>query len=630
MGRGGSESMLSDMALTQSASAMLSGMVDTSNPILAFMWNFVVITLIGAVAAAVRDGDLVQKIKRLFSSDDKMGFSLRFRAKDPMSVWSHRILSSNEFKAWLGMIREVVQNKSKDSTAGEGLKYLQEFLNAGSIYDDESSDTSESRFMPDQVESFRLDEHIWIKFEENRQTDNNKTTINYDLHVFVRDYNKKQYLLDKHIEVMEMYHEAARTRLKKPHIFVLGGADEDQDSITWKMYPFSSTRKMEHVWFKQRNEFLTAYNNFVNGREAYERRGDPWTFSALLFGHPGCGKTSLLKAIANEAKQTGNVRHMFVIPFQKIESADMLTRVIFDEQVNGYRIPLHQRMLVFEDFDANESAKVFKKRKNLGTSQSEKERDNEMLAQMVMAQQAMMLGASNNKSGKKSSDNSESDEKNEDADKPPSTKKKSSDSPDLLSGLSLGSFGSKKLKISLSEVLNALDGLNERTGSIALWTTNIMNPRAHFDPAFLRPGRMDLIIEFTPADAEGVAFLVRRFFGLGEEELTAEHVRKAGVDEDVFTPAQIKQVCKESTCADDALMTLQKQCVKVPPPVLTRMWSQGPIPLTEGVAKVEVDVSDDSAVVAAASTHTIKAVTSADLDTTAEVIEDDMPIDYDD
>jgi hypothetical protein len=87
----------------------------------------------------------------------------------------------------------------------------------------------------------------------------------------------------------------------------------------------------------------------------------------------------------------------------------------------------------------------------------------------------------------------------------------------------------------LSGVLNILDGINERTGQRCFWTvhsathfdaasmsrdrslcnvntpisrsnhftmlhslqTNAAPPEAHFDAAFLRPGRMDMMIDFT-------------------------------------------------------------------------------------------------------------------------------------
>jgi len=51
-----------------------------------------------------------------------------------------------------------------------------------------------------------------------------------------------------------------------------------------------------------------------------------------------------------------------VIPFGKIDKAETFARIMFDEQVNGHLIPHSQRILIFEDFDASDDAKVFQKR----------------------------------------------------------------------------------------------------------------------------------------------------------------------------------------------------------------------------------------------------------------------------
>lgn len=53
---------------------------------------------------------------------------------------------------------------------------------------------------------------------------------------------------------------------------------------------------------------------------------------------------------------------------------------------------------------------------------------------------------------------------------------------------------SKLLGISLSDLLNLTDGLLASDGTICLFTTNCIEK---LDPAFLRAGRMNKIVEFT-------------------------------------------------------------------------------------------------------------------------------------
>ena len=58
------------------------------------------------------------------------------------------------------------------------------------------------------------------------------------------------------------------------------------------------------------------------------------------------------------------------------------------------------------------------------------------------------------------------------------------------------------------DILNALDGINERTGQRIFWTTNIAESSKHFDPAFLRPGRMDMIVKLHKC----IKHLVSQYF----------------------------------------------------------------------------------------------------------------------
>jgi hypothetical protein len=61
-----------------------------------------------------------------------------------------------------------------------------------------------------------------------------------------------------------------------------------------------------------------------------------------------------------------------------------------------------------------------------------------------------------------------------------------------------------------SRLLSELDGVEQREGVVYLFTTNVR--LAQLDPAFLRRGRIDLIIEFTRPSADLRRRLVREFW----------------------------------------------------------------------------------------------------------------------
>eukprot|EP00494_Astrolonche_serrata_P030916 UN31184 len=127
----------------------------------------------------------------------------------------------------------------------------------------------------------------------------------------------------------------------------------------WENMKFSSSRKMEHIWFEQKELFLNAYDNFLNNQDDYERRGDPYTFSALLYGTPGCGKTSLIKACINKDREAGIISHLFVVQISKVQDIKELRNIMFNEKVGEFTIPLNRRIYIFEDFDAAEGADIF-------------------------------------------------------------------------------------------------------------------------------------------------------------------------------------------------------------------------------------------------------------------------------
>ncbi|KAI5780925.1 BCS1 N terminal-domain-containing protein [Geopyxis carbonaria] len=115
-----------------------------------------------------------------------------------------------------------------------------------------------------------------------------------------------------------------------------------------------------------------------------------------------------------------------------------------------------------------------------------------------------------------------------------------------------------RVGISFSGLLNAIDGVSSQEGRILIMTTNHIEK---LDPALIRPGRVDLKIEFKLASTTVLAALFERMFDVDpEEEPTDATTPNADVDEekrvaklkhmaqtfaekvptDVFSPAEIQ------------------------------------------------------------------------------------------
>lgn len=91
-------------------------------------------------------------------------------------------------------------------------------------------------------------------------------------------------------------------------------------------------------------------------------------------------------------------------------------------------------------------------------------------------------------------------------------------------------------KVTLSGLLNALDGVMAREGRVIIMTTNHIDK---LDPALIRPGRIDRRFAFDVANADQAARIFERFFE--GENYWASQIRdyyKGGL-----SPAEIQGIC---------------------------------------------------------------------------------------
>ena len=202
---------------------------------------------------------------------------------------------------------------------------------------------------------------------------------------------------------------------------------------------------------------LDSIKTFIGNKPLYERLAYPHTYSALLYGKPGCGKTSTILAIASELN-----RNIEYVNLSKITTSGLLNRI---NNACG-------DILVFEDIDA------------LNTGFDEN-RDGGVMAEDAIEDEPLSVG------------DCECDTmvSRDPTAAVPAACKSSTDNP--LKGL---------LGISLSDILNITDGLLASEDTICLFTTNHIEK---LDPALLRAGRMNFLVEFTQLDAPTAAKMLK-------------------------------------------------------------------------------------------------------------------------
>lgn len=125
--------------------------------------------------------------------------------------------------------------------------------------------------------------------------------------------------------------------------------------LLFNMTPFHTFKSMDNIFGEHLREIKERVDLFINSPEWYRERGIPYTLGIMLYGRPGCGKTSMIKAIAKDSN-----RHLVNISLRENTTQRQLMNLFFDETVlitneDGQQttviIPIDQRIYVIEDID---------------------------------------------------------------------------------------------------------------------------------------------------------------------------------------------------------------------------------------------------------------------------------------
>lgn len=224
----------------------------------------------------------------------------------------------------------------------------------------------------------------------------------------------------------------------------------------WAMQTTVKRRKIDSVILKEeiKNKLLSNMEYFFEHPEWYEKRGLAHKQTYVLHGVPGTGKSSTIKALASHfGKNICNI------------DMDMMSNMSFESAMAT--IPANSIVLI-EDFDSCSS------------THSRTGENTELAAKGDLSN--------------------------------PIVPKEKTEK--VASGTSVSDFLSESPQLTLSKILNVLDGVVALDGTVVFLTTNHLEK---IDSAVIRPGRVDHIIEIPyMEDVE-----IRKYIALMYGEETA-------------------------------------------------------------------------------------------------------------
>lgn len=263
----------------------------------------------------------------------------------------------------------------------------------------------------------------------------------------------------------------------------------------WKESYFETTRAFENMFFEGKNEVLEKLDFFLQNREWYYSKGIPYTIGFGLHGPPGTGKTSFIKSLA---KYTN--RHIIVLSLKLIKTQRQLQSFFYEDRYNENNkrgsIGFDNKIIVIEDIDAQGDIVLDRSKKKSGvpaidfTKITEKTNVGDVIKTIM------------------------ENEKEEDKKLLSTVMKPQDDEP-----------------ITLDDILNLWDGIEETSGRILVISSNHYN---ELDPALTRPGRIDVSVEMNNASREIIAEIYKHLY---EKRINTKSLSK--VKQHFYSPAEI-------------------------------------------------------------------------------------------
>lgn len=397
----------------------------------------------------------------------------------------------------------------------------------------ECDNTSEFILVPNNHEKICIchKEHIWFEVileqidnsSDDSQNEHKKSSS--QIKIQQKNYTYRLSKQGKHnIQVLQTFIETCIQTYKKAtekdeqmiYEYMKYKVDNETDQIcmTFQSSPFSSNKTFDNIFFEGKQEIRDEIADFSTHStdetktaiiKKYRDIGIPYKKIFLLYGPPGCGKSSLIKAISIE---TG--RHVISIPWSRMTTCAEFSNLFYELKIGSKVLTQKDVIFVFEDFDANQNDAI----KSRKIYESKTDQANILLNKSIEQYELEKKNGESIDAMKKTLEN-------------------------LLLLNPLKPTCSDEL--TLECVLNTLDGIKELYNAILIFTTNDISA---IDTAVIRPGRIDRIIEMKLATRCVIKDILCHFYrDIDPNSTLVNQYIRLVPSAIAISPAKVQEIC---------------------------------------------------------------------------------------
>ena len=465
-------------------------------------------------------------------------------------------LFSNRFNAtWHYLAKNNENNKSIYS--------VKEFADSSNIYDENGDSINSARhrhrnrsiirkqqdiFIVNQLTDFLLSDDIRCKvsfinekIDRKSGTTGNIETIKLKIFSYDKSWSELKVFIDN---ITNRYiSEIQNVRIDKRFIYSLIGKSQDNNDeyehdkfAAWEECEFKSSRNFDNLFFEDKEKLVEKINFFNNNKDWYDKEGHPHTLGIGLSGPPGTGKTSVIKCIANMLN-----RHLIVIPLNKIKTQREFSQYYFETCYNKDNEPnsvtFDNKIIVFEDIDC--MTDIVKQRTKGKQNQNNQNNQNITDDTSQILKKIVKQLNKQDKTFKLNMDN-ESDEDSAD---------------DFVKDFNyFNTKDTKSDKLTLSYLLNIIDGIRETPGRILIITSNNYDS---LDEALIRPGRIDYSLRMNNASSITLHKMFTHYYGGSLQELDENYEQNKYLLKDfILSPAKIVNIRLQSNTVEEFIENL--------------------------------------------------------------------------